>query len=276
MKKNLKVCCCIIKKDLKTLILKRNSKGPRDGLWEFPGGKLEKGESELSCVIREVKEEIGLSLENINFFTRTKHEYDDVNVELIGFIAESHIISKPNLIVHSDYKWIKNSEFGKYAFPEANIKIIDELIESEKYFPEILSRIEIDYDSIYGYDLPLIHSSVDEIQKFLLTKNLKYLIKAIEIKPQIYLDESIDLNEIFYKIKPNQTLLNSMERKYINEKKLSPSSIAWTTYQHLIKLSYQIDDIRLKKIINKIELAIHNSKAKKITRNEFKKFMGRR
>lgn len=276
MKKNLKVCCCIIKQDLKTLILKRNSKGPRDGLWEFPGGKIEKGESELSCVIREVKEEIGLSLENINFFTRTKHEYDDINVELIGFIAESHIISKPNLIVHSDYKWIKNSEFGKYAFPEANIKIIDELIESEKYFPEILSRIEIDYDSIYGYDLPLIHSSVDEIQKFLLTKNLKYLIKAIEIKPQVYLDESIDLNEIFYKIKPNQTLLNSMERKYINEKRLSPSSIAWTTYQHLIKLSYQIDDIRLKKIINKIELAIHSSKAKKITRNEFKKFMGRR
>ena len=215
-------------------------------------------------------------MENINFFTRTKHEYDDVNVELIGFIAESHIISKPNLIVHSDYKWIKNSEFEKYVFPEANIKIIDELIESEKYFPEILSRIEIDYDSIYGYDLPLIHSSVDEIQKFLLTKNLKYLIKAIEIKPQIYLDESIDLNEIFYKIKPNQTLLNSMERKYINEKRLSPSSIAWTTYQHLIKLSYQIDDIRLKKIINKIELAIHSSKAKKITRNEFKKFMGRR
>ena len=58
MKKNLKVCCCIIKKDLKTLILKRNSKGPRDGLWEFPGGKIEKGESELSCVIREVKEEV--------------------------------------------------------------------------------------------------------------------------------------------------------------------------------------------------------------------------
>ena len=220
MKKNLKVCCCIIRKDLKTLILKRNSKGPRDGLWEFPGGKIEKGESEHSCVIREVKEEIGLSLKNINFFTRTKHEYDDINVELIGFIAESHIISKPNLIVHSDYKWIKNSEFEKYAFPEANIKIIDELIESEKYFPEILSRIEIDYDSIYGYDLPLIHSSVDEIQKFLLTKNLKYLIKAIEIKPQIYIDESIDLNEIFYKIKPNQTLLNSMEKKYINEKRL--------------------------------------------------------
>ena len=105
---------------------------------------------------------------------------------------------------------------------------------------------------------------------------MKYLIKAIEIKPQIYLDESIDLNEIFYKIKPNQTLLNSMEKKYINEKRLSPSSIAWTTYQHLIKLSYQIDDVRLKKIINKIELAIHSYKAKKITRNEFKKFMGRR
>ncbi len=276
MKRTLKVCCCIIRKDFKTLILKRDSKGPRDRLWEFPGGKIEKGESERSCVIREVKEEIGLNVDNINFFTRTKHEYDDINLELIGFIAESHIISMPKLIVHSDYKWIKNSEFEKYAFPEANIKIIQELIESEKYFPEILSRVEIDYDSIYGYDLPLIHTSVDEIQRFLLTKNLKYLIRAVEIKPQIYLDESIDLNELFNKIKPNQISLNSMEKKYIEEKKLSPSSIVWTTYQHLIKLSYQEDDFRLKKIINSIELAIHSYKSKKVTKNEFKKFIGRR
>ena len=124
----------------------------------------------------------------------------------------------PKLTVHSDYKWIKNSEFEKYAFPEANIKIIQELIESEKYFPEILSRVEIDYDSIYGYDLPLIHTSVDEIQRFLLTKNLKYLIRAVEIKPQIYLDESTDLNELFNKIKPNQISLNSMEKNTLRKR----------------------------------------------------------
>ena len=58
----------LIKKDLKTLILKRNSKGPRDGLWEFPGGKIEKGESELSCVIREVKEETGVKELVLNKF----------------------------------------------------------------------------------------------------------------------------------------------------------------------------------------------------------------
>lgn len=90
------------------------------------------------------------------------------------------------------------------------------------------------------------------------------MIRAVEIKPQIYLDESIDLNELFNKIKPNQISLNSMEKKYIEEKKLSPSSIVWTTYQHLIKLSYQEDDFRLKKIINSIELAIHSYKSKKL------------
>ena len=100
MKKNLKVCCCIIKKDLKTLILKRNSKGPRDGLWEFPGGKIEKGESELSCVIREVKEEIGLSLENINFFCiLAGSNIEKKNKILFQYIKKHKLENHINLLV---------------------------------------------------------------------------------------------------------------------------------------------------------------------------------
>ena len=63
MKKNIHVSCIIIMNDKKILILKRNSMGPRDNLWEFPGGKLESGESEVGALKREIKEELNLKID---------------------------------------------------------------------------------------------------------------------------------------------------------------------------------------------------------------------
>ena len=63
-KKNIKVCCCVIQFQKKILILRRKHPGPRDGLWEFPGGKQE-NETSVECARREVYEEIEFKINNI-------------------------------------------------------------------------------------------------------------------------------------------------------------------------------------------------------------------
>ncbi|MDA9748458.1 NUDIX domain-containing protein [bacterium] len=78
MKKKIKVCCLIIICQHKVLILRRNHLGPRNKLWEFPGGKQENGEDELTCIKREVMEEINLKISSAEFFDYIEKEYEDI------------------------------------------------------------------------------------------------------------------------------------------------------------------------------------------------------
>jgi len=125
---NINVSCCIIINKTKILILRRKHKGPRDGLWEFPGGKQENETSE-ECAIRETFEEIEYKIDEIRFLTKVREEYKDTNIELTAFLAFSDTRFRPSLKVHDDYKWEQSTELHKYPFPEANKKVIDLLIK---------------------------------------------------------------------------------------------------------------------------------------------------
>ena len=169
MKKNIHVSCIIIMNDKKILILKRNSMGPRDNLWEFPGGKKEENENDENCAKRELYEELNIRIKNIRLYKKINYEYEDINIILTSFVSFIEKIPSLKLTVHSEYRWIKLNEIKKYEFPGANKLILDELNFDYQLFPEILDRININYDSIYGYDLPLIHSSISKIELYLKT-----------------------------------------------------------------------------------------------------------
>lgn len=112
-----------IKKNGRYLLGKRPPKGLLGGLWEFPGGKLDPGETHNDALIREVKEELGITVQPGEFVASVNHAYSHFRVTLHVYACR-HISGKPSAHVHTQLKWVRPKEFSKLAFPKANHKFL--------------------------------------------------------------------------------------------------------------------------------------------------------
>ena len=124
------VVAALIKKGDKFLICQRPQNKARGLLWEFVGGKVEKGESKKLALMRECKEELNIILDVGDVFIDVTHEYPDIVVHLTLFnavIAEG----EPQLIEHNDMKWITATEIPNYEFCPAD-KVILQKLTKEK------------------------------------------------------------------------------------------------------------------------------------------------
>jgi len=117
------VAAALIKKGGKFLICQRPAHKTRGLLWEFVGGKLEKGESKEQALVRECKEELDITVKPEGVFMELIHEYPDMTVELTVFNAsiESGEIT---LLEHNDAKWITPDEIAQYDFCPADKDIL--------------------------------------------------------------------------------------------------------------------------------------------------------
>lgn len=113
------------------LITQRPFHVPHGGCWEFPGGKLENNESPETALIREIKEEVNLDIQECKSLGKIVHHYNDRTVELIVF----HVNQYSGVALCNEgqlgMKWIKLSELNPDEFPEANHAIIS-LIQSHE------------------------------------------------------------------------------------------------------------------------------------------------
>lgn len=102
------------------------------GYWEFPGGKIESGESEQQALKREIKEELGLEVVSSSVFEQIVWDYPDRQIELNFFLCElSEVeISKMNLEVHSELAWFGIDELKKLQVLPANESIIEKLVRT--------------------------------------------------------------------------------------------------------------------------------------------------
>ena len=110
----------------KFMICQRPSHKARGLLWEFVGGKVEKGETKEQALIRECREELAVTISVDNVFMDVIHEYPDLTVHLTLFnatIAEG----VPQKLEHRDIQWIKPSEIPKYEFCPADEDILKKL-----------------------------------------------------------------------------------------------------------------------------------------------------
>lgn len=112
----------------KILVTKRQG-GEFDGLWEFPGGKVEKEETSLDATVREINEELNVDIEIIDFFTAIEYQYKYFFLKMDLYWS---IIKKGEIVLneHSDSLWVKKSELAQLDWVPADIQLIDKIINS--------------------------------------------------------------------------------------------------------------------------------------------------
>ena len=108
----------------KILIDRRKQEGLLGGLWEFPGGKIEPGESQADCVKREIQEELGIEIEVGSKLITIDHAYTHFKVTLNVFNC-THLSGEPQTIECDEVKWVTLDEIADYPFPKANGQIIE-------------------------------------------------------------------------------------------------------------------------------------------------------
>ena len=95
--------------------------------YEFPGGKVEAGETKEQAIIREIKEELQMDIINPQFYLTVEHTYPDFAIVMHSFLCATET-QKITLTEHIDAKWLKNSELEFLDWAEADVPIVKKLI----------------------------------------------------------------------------------------------------------------------------------------------------
>ncbi len=111
------------------LIDRRRPEGLLGGLWEFPGGKIEEGETVFDCIHREIREELAIEVEVGAQLLVLEHAYTHFRVTLTVHHCR-HLAGEPQPLESDEVRWVRLDEIDEFPFPKANIKIIEALRQS--------------------------------------------------------------------------------------------------------------------------------------------------
>lgn len=126
MKKQTEVVAALIWNGDRFMICQRPAHKARGLLWEFVGGKVEPGETKQAALVRECREELGVTVSVGEPYMDVVHDYPDLLVHLTLFsarIAEG----TPRLLEHNDLRWITPAEIPEYNFCPADVEILDKI-----------------------------------------------------------------------------------------------------------------------------------------------------
>lgn len=116
------VQAAIIERDGRFLLTRRLRGTHLAGLWEFPGGKCEPGESAEACLVRELAEELGVTARVGELVLDTVHAYPERTVHL--FFRRCDIAGEPAARLNQEMRWTSREELGRLEFPEADRELI--------------------------------------------------------------------------------------------------------------------------------------------------------
>ncbi len=124
----LQVVCALIEDESGRLLLAQRPSGKHlAGLWEFPGGKIEAGESPQAALVREIAEELGCAATLVAELTPVTHAYEKITVRLIPFRARfTDPAAKPETREHAALRWVEKDEIGALPMPAADTPIVAE------------------------------------------------------------------------------------------------------------------------------------------------------
>jgi mutator protein MutT len=126
--KRIDVAIAVVSRQDQVLICKRTQAGHLGGFWEFPGGKVEAGDSIEQCVARDLQEELAIEADVLAAFRVIEHDYPDRLVRLHPFLC-AHRRGEPQPIGCEQARWVGFSELGSFTFPPANDELIGLVIQ---------------------------------------------------------------------------------------------------------------------------------------------------
>jgi mutator protein MutT len=124
--KQVEVSAALIFRDGKLLITQRHAGSHLGGLWEFPGGKREPGETFEQCLVREIREELGVEITVGDLFEEIEHTYPEKSVHLKFFLCRL-ISGEPQPIDCAAVKWVTKAELADFEFPAADAQLLEKL-----------------------------------------------------------------------------------------------------------------------------------------------------
>ena len=134
----IQVACAIIIDRGKILIAQNNESSDHPFQWEFPGGKVKTGETEKECIVREIEEELNLTVEVVEALTPVEYDYKIKAIRLIPFVC-SLVSGEMKLNDHKAVKWMTIDELGELDLAEADkglIQLVENRTRLKKYLGE--------------------------------------------------------------------------------------------------------------------------------------------
>jgi 8-oxo-dGTP diphosphatase len=124
------VTAAILVKDGKVLIAKRKPDDQQPDKWEFPGGKIEAGESARRCLKREMREEFGIDVRVGKFLGESIYDYPHASIRLLAYLAEWQA---GNLALkdHADFAWAQCDRLDEFDFAPADLPFVRKLVSGQ-------------------------------------------------------------------------------------------------------------------------------------------------
>jgi 8-oxo-dGTP diphosphatase len=117
----------------KLLITQRQAGAHLGGLWEFPGGKREADETFESCLVRELREELGIEVTVGELIETVEHEYPEKRVRL-KFFRCTWRANEPQALGCPAFAWITREQLAAYEFPAADAHLLERLCATDEWW----------------------------------------------------------------------------------------------------------------------------------------------
>ena len=124
MTKPTKIAIAVVKNGDRFLVGQRSQDQVLAGFWEFPGGKIEAGESDLEAAVRECFEETGVTVAAVGRYMTVEHSYKYGDLQLSFIACEPQTTS---CALNQPFCWVDREQLAELAFPEANTAIVEQL-----------------------------------------------------------------------------------------------------------------------------------------------------
>ena len=128
MNKALSVAAGAVEGDGKLLLCRRPMHKARGGQWEFPGGKIEAGESPQQALERELREELGIEIRAGKALAEITHIYPDISIRLT-LLSARIVAGEPQLLEHTQLRWVSPREAGALDLCPADRTLLNQIME---------------------------------------------------------------------------------------------------------------------------------------------------
>lgn len=121
----LPVVCALIERSGRVLLARRAARGPLGLKWEFPGGKVDDGETPEAALLREIREELACQVAIVRALPRSVHAYDHGVIEMIPFVCRLAPDSPlPHPLEHAALAWVRPEDLVGYDLAAADLPVV--------------------------------------------------------------------------------------------------------------------------------------------------------